>query len=203
MPRAHTSEEQMRIRRRLMESGRARFERQGLVRTTISELAEDAGIGKGGFYKYFRSKEALFLEILRLSEQRFREELVDDLSGSKPRSLLLALLEAPSKKLKEHPFLRLLLDPDTIAELTLRLGVETMQKEQQEDRAFFLRLAEDWKKLGILAETVEPEDVFAGLSGLFLIELERPLMKEEDIDRALSTIRSALLAAWLSKDETG
>lgn len=197
MPRAHTDEEQARIRKRLLESGRARFERQGLARTTISELALDAKIGKGGFYKYFPSKEELFMEILRHEERRFREELMDDLSGGEPRSLVVGLLEAPSKRLRERPFLRHLLDPETIAELTLRLGPETMRREQEGDRKFFLRLAKDWKKLGILKESLAPEDVFAGLSGLFLLELQRSLMDEADIERTLSTMRRALLENWV------
>ncbi len=197
MPRAHTEEEIARIRGALLDAGRTRFSRQGLSRTTISELSQDANIGKGSFYKYFESKEELFLAVSRLEEARYRQDLLDDLAGSSPRDLVQGLLEAPSRRLREHPFLRQLVDPETIGELMLRLGPERTKEEQETDRAFFVDLAERWKKMGILARDVSPDDVFSGLSGLFLIELSRDLMKEADIERALATIREALLERWV------
>lgn len=197
MPRAHTEEEVARIRRNLLEKGRARFERQGLLRTTIAELCEDASIGKGSFYKFYPSKEELFVAISHLEERRFRQDLLDDLAGDSHRKLVLGLLEAPSRRLREHPFLRSLLDPETIAELNLRLGSKRMRADQESDREFFIDLARRWKKMGILNKSVAPEDVFAALSGLFLVELGRPLMHETDIDRSLTTMRNALVDAWV------
>jgi AcrR family transcriptional regulator len=197
MPRAHTEEEVARIQRRLLEHGRERFARQGLSKTTISQLSEDAGIGKGSFYRFYPSKEELFLEITRLEEQRFRQDLLDELTGS-PRQLVMGLLEAPSRRVREHPFLRLLLDRDTIDELMLRLGPERMMDEQKQDRAFFFDLTRRWKKLRLLKKSVTPEEVFSSLSGLFLIELQRGLMPDEDIDRALSSLRQALLERWVA-----
>ncbi len=198
MPRAYTEQELSRIRRTLLEKGRERFQMKGLSKTTISDLCDDANIGKGGFYKFFPSKEELFLAISRLEEQRFRQELLDELAGNTNEDLVRGLLEAPSRRLREHPFLGLLLQPETLTELTVRLGAERMKEELEGDREFFIDLARRWKKMGILKKGVLEVDVFAGLSSLFLVELGRPLMSDEDIERCLATTRSAFLKAWVA-----
>lgn len=50
------------------------FSRKGFVRTTISDIAKEAGIGKGTFYEYFESKEA----VIHQTFDTFMQELVPD-----------------------------------------------------------------------------------------------------------------------------
>ena len=37
---------------------------KGMKKTTVDELAAEAGISKGAFYKFYPSKECLFLDML-------------------------------------------------------------------------------------------------------------------------------------------
>lgn len=50
------------------------FSRKGFSRTTISNIAEEAGIGKGTVYEYFESKEA----VIHKAFDTFMEELMPD-----------------------------------------------------------------------------------------------------------------------------
>ena len=63
MPRAYTEAEQAAIRARLLAEGERRFAEHGLHAVTIRALTQAAGIGKGSFYLFFDSKEALFFAI--------------------------------------------------------------------------------------------------------------------------------------------
>jgi AcrR family transcriptional regulator len=63
VPRAFNDDEIARIRAALLKSGRASFLERGLRGTTIGQLITSAGIGKGSFYQFFKSKEELFLEL--------------------------------------------------------------------------------------------------------------------------------------------
>jgi AcrR family transcriptional regulator len=49
----------------LMAYATQRFAEQGYHPTSVAEIVEGLGVGKGVFYWYFDSKEQLFLEILR------------------------------------------------------------------------------------------------------------------------------------------
>ena len=52
-------------RSQLMEVAALRFADQGYHPTSVAEIVEETGVGKGVFYWYFSSKEELFVEILR------------------------------------------------------------------------------------------------------------------------------------------
>lgn len=62
--RARGVEEKRARRRQLLDAAGERLDRAGFAATTMAEVAESAGLAKGTTYLYFRSKEALFLELL-------------------------------------------------------------------------------------------------------------------------------------------
>jgi AcrR family transcriptional regulator len=59
-----------RTRARLLEAGKAVFERDGFLQARISDIAAEAKVSHGSFYHYFDSKESLFREIAEEVEVR-------------------------------------------------------------------------------------------------------------------------------------
>jgi AcrR family transcriptional regulator len=59
-------------RRQLMEHATHRFAEQGYHPTSVAEIVQGVGVGKGVFYWYFSSKEELFVEILREAQRELR-----------------------------------------------------------------------------------------------------------------------------------
>ncbi len=55
-----------------MDFAAQRFAEQGYHPTSVAEIVEGLGVGKGVFYWYFSSKEELFLEILREAQHHLR-----------------------------------------------------------------------------------------------------------------------------------
>lgn len=51
-------------RQRVLAAARRRFETYGYRRTSIAEIARDAGIAVGTIYRYFPGKEAVFLAVV-------------------------------------------------------------------------------------------------------------------------------------------
>ena len=70
MASAFTSNEKETIRRLLMEAARHCAATIGMRKTTIDHLTSFAGISKSAFYKFYFSKEALFLEVLEEWHER-------------------------------------------------------------------------------------------------------------------------------------
>ncbi|MCB1008590.1 MAG: TetR family transcriptional regulator [Acidobacteria bacterium] len=62
--RARDEREKSARRRQLLDAAADRLDRLGYGAATMSEIAVAAGLAKGTTYLYFRSKEALFLELL-------------------------------------------------------------------------------------------------------------------------------------------
>ena len=61
---AFSQEENALIRQSLLAEGRRCAVTVGIRKTSVEQLTEAAGIYKGSFYKYFASKEMLFLAVL-------------------------------------------------------------------------------------------------------------------------------------------
>lgn len=71
MAKAFTEKEREEIRRRLQEEGLKQFKEKGLKKVSVRELTQAAGIAQGGFYTFYESKEALFLDCVnrRMTEK--------------------------------------------------------------------------------------------------------------------------------------
>lgn len=59
-------------RNELLAYATERFATNGYHPTSVAELVDGLGVGKGVFYWYFESKEDLFFEILRVGERELR-----------------------------------------------------------------------------------------------------------------------------------
>jgi len=62
--RARDEREKEARRRQLLDAAAERLDRLGYGAATMAEIADAAGLAKGTTYLYFRSKEALFLDLL-------------------------------------------------------------------------------------------------------------------------------------------
>ena len=59
-PAGHRTETQ----RKIVESARRLFNRHGFNQVSLDEIMSGAGLTRGGFYSYFRSKSDLYVEVL-------------------------------------------------------------------------------------------------------------------------------------------
>lgn len=60
-----TEQQRSAIRQRLFESAQRHALSDGVQRTSLDTLTSEAGISKSSFYKFYESKELLFLEVAR------------------------------------------------------------------------------------------------------------------------------------------
>ncbi|UCF97402.1 MAG: TetR/AcrR family transcriptional regulator [Spirochaetaceae bacterium] len=75
MPKAWSKHEKELVEQALRDEGRKLFERYGLQKTTVEEIARAAKISKGAFYLFHRSKEELYFRILEELEQEYHENV--------------------------------------------------------------------------------------------------------------------------------
>jgi len=66
----------------LMEAAMALFSERGVYGTRIEDITERADLGKGAFYNYFASKEALIAELVAQGVQTLDDEYLAQLTGS-------------------------------------------------------------------------------------------------------------------------
>ena len=71
MAKAFTEKKKEQIRERLQQEGLKQFKEKGLKKVSVQQLTREVGIAQGGFYSFYDSKEALFVDCVnrRLTEK--------------------------------------------------------------------------------------------------------------------------------------
>ena len=73
MPRRASGKARSVHEQRILVASRQRFASFGYRRTSIAEIARDAGIATGTVYRYFASKEELFRRVVQDLNERWIE----------------------------------------------------------------------------------------------------------------------------------
>lgn len=68
-------------RQQLLAAAAERFAEQGYDDTSVNQIVDDVGVGKGVFYWYFESKEDLLAELFREAREDLRRRQSDALRG--------------------------------------------------------------------------------------------------------------------------
>ena len=77
-----TDEQRLLIKKRLLESAQRHAIHTGVQKTSLDMLTSDAGISKSSFYKFYGSKEVLFLEVAGLWENQILQSAHETLIAS-------------------------------------------------------------------------------------------------------------------------
>jgi AcrR family transcriptional regulator len=73
-------------RRQLLDDAIRQFAERGYHATSVADICDSVGVGKGAFYWYFESKEQLFLEALAEAQAALRRAQ-EDAAGDEPDPL--------------------------------------------------------------------------------------------------------------------
>jgi len=173
MPKAFSEHEKETIRAQMYEKGRKLFEKQGIQKTSVDELAKAVGISKGAFYLFCESKEELFLEILERLETDFRTRIFDFSISSKSnaRQLLAKLFKDALLTWDEYPLLKNF----GMAEyeyLARKLPAQRVQAHANRDNEFVEEFIKRIKREGV-AVKAPPRVVSNLMKSLFFVGLHR------------------------------
>ena len=85
-------------RERLIEAAQTLFYHQGVNRTTLADIAQQAHVPLGNIYYHFCTKEALVEAVIEAHEQELQSMFAQWVSLSDPCQRLLAFLAASRKQ---------------------------------------------------------------------------------------------------------
>ena len=126
-----------------------RFATNGYHPTSVAELVDGLGVGKGVFYWYFESKEDLFLEILRTGERDLRRAQQESMGAeSDPLARMELAIRASMGWWAEHRELYVLIE-FARTEASFAPGVRKGEKVALEDTR---RLVQEALDSGAIAD---------------------------------------------------
>ncbi|MCX6130429.1 MAG: TetR/AcrR family transcriptional regulator [Proteobacteria bacterium] len=134
---------------RIMDAAQGLFSRYGLKKTSIEEIARDAGLGKGTVYLYFRSKDEIFEAVGRRFCQNIYFKLLHDVEQ----------IQDHSRKL--HQFI--LSHLQVIHDLVIQVGVTAEIFQEIEMNPSFREIQEEsQKRQNALLQKIIDDGVKAG-----------------------------------------
>jgi AcrR family transcriptional regulator len=168
--RARTDAQKEQRRTALLQAAAQLFEREGFDQVSLNGIARAANISKANIYRYFESREEIFLHLLLDDLRSLRAALVERLMQTAVAGNDGAVVEALLETFAEHPRLCTLLTVLT-AVLERNVDVDTVV----------------WFKASMLAEM-----------GLMLDALEDALpgLSSEQVQRFFSMCHLLLTGIW-------
>jgi TetR/AcrR family transcriptional regulator len=156
-------------KQRVLDTAIAEFARMGFARANVNTIAAKAGISVGSIYKYFPSKDALFLSITEQAHLLLEEALqgIDQVEGS-VYDKIEAMLSRAMQFAREKPDLNrvyLACMQEEMVEISAKLP---MQLELITTRYYRALIAEGQKK-GEIAPDLDPRLVSFCLDNLLLM----------------------------------
>lgn len=140
---AFTPEEREKIQRALLEAALRSASKGSARHVTVDELAREAGISKGAFYGFYKSKEHLFLDMVEMihGEMYGNAERTMAQSGDKPLNerVFLTIYEV-YRVAKERNVIDFM--TEEVPLMLRRLPMETGRKLYHDDSEYIKRLIE-------------------------------------------------------------
>ncbi|MBT8225405.1 MAG: TetR/AcrR family transcriptional regulator [Dactylosporangium sp.] len=194
MPRAFTTDEAAIIRSTLLGAGAACFARSGIRRTTVDELARAAGISKGAFYKFFPTKESLFLTLIEDYETSTHAE-IEAAVREDPGGGLEVLIDAALRATEQNPLLPVAMSDEGLA-LMRHMSDAEREAFVLRDVHLIDRILRVLSEAGVAVNV--PANVLVGLlRALVFVGWHRREVGEDLVDELAGWLTPTLRAAML------
>jgi AcrR family transcriptional regulator len=184
-------------RERILDAASRCFDRIGVPKTTVVDVAREAKVTRTTLYRYFESREAIVVGVMLRETHYFRERLLEALSGIDDvgefivEGILFCLREAPKRPL--HIYLsggeasnlmgRLFLSSEQLFEI----GIELVQP-----------LFEPAREKGLLRDGIELSTLLEWASRITLSYLTTPSSRVADEAEMRKLLRRLLLPAVMA-----
>ena len=192
MPKRFSEREKELIKKELQEKGAEQFAKYGLKKTTIDEIVKEVGISKGAFYKFYKTKEELFIDVTRKIEREYRATLDEEISRMSPPELSLEyILNRSIEIIENNPLILRLVRPDEFNYVYRKMPEEAFNENMEIDYNYTDSLIKRLEEKGIKLNCNNGQLMSLSLSVLALL-IYKDLIGNDNYKYALKTINKAL-----------
>jgi AcrR family transcriptional regulator len=152
--------------------GKELFSTKGFKDTNVSDITKMAGVAVGTFYKYFPSKEKLFIEIYKKENEKLKESFGEVLNlDDDPVNLVKQMLFLNLKGMSSNPILKEWYNKDFFDKLEKEFyeqgGLESAEVNN------ILGLIKKWKAEGKIRNDLDDEFIGAMIKSLYYVEIHK------------------------------
>lgn len=159
----------------IFNSGRKLFYDNGFKNTSISDIAEYAGIGVGTFYNYYDSKEDLFMEIYFKENEDLKEKILKSLDlNDNPKAMIKKMIIQNINEMNNNAILKEWYNKDLFVKLEKQFykqdGISKFDKMTSNDR---LGLIKNWQDEGKIRKDIDVKMINAIFNAILYIDIHK------------------------------
>lgn len=148
------------------------FEKNGFKNTNISDITKKANIAVGSFYKYYSSKEELFLEIFIKEDLNVKKTLIANISyKDDPINFTKEYIIKYFNEMTKNNILKEWYIKDIKSSVKIEKILQKEHNHYTED--LFIELIEQWKKMGMIKKNIDSNYMLTLFNSLSYIELNK------------------------------
>lgn len=163
---------------RILDAAATLFLRYGYARTTLDEIAREAGVGRGTLYLHWKTRDALLTALVTREKVAMGEDIKQRIAGDPAGATLGALLKHSALALMQRPLLKavMLRDPEVLGKMVER---EASNSATVELLAGFTAYLQDLRTQGLVRTDLSLHQLAAIFSSIFVgFFLSLPLLPE-------------------------
>ena len=150
------------------------FSEKGFKDTNISEITQKAGMAVGSFYKYYPSKEKLFMDIYIDENTKLKKSCLESLDLTQsPLEVIMQMLALNADGLNANPILREWNNKSVFAK------IEQLYREENGLQAVdflydsFLVLIEQWQAQGKMRKDIDSKMIMMIFAAIINVETHK------------------------------
>lgn len=180
--------EKEQIRQCLLTRGKELFMQYGLAKTSIDDLVQACGIGKGSFYKFFSSKEELFYVILNGQEEIRNRLIVEHLKEDlPPKELIASFFRLAYRLADENSLVQQWLQEGEAERIMRKLPKHLIQNSAQDHIEKGRIFVQTLMQRGVLKEG-DPEVIEGVLRAVLMLSLLQDRLGKELFPKIMDVI---------------
>lgn len=201
MGKAFSKEESEIIRNEIIKKAEEIFVIKGLKKARVEDITEAVGIAKGSFYRFFLSKEILFMEILNKLDFECKEKFQNfEIESTLNNKFDFNLFFTKMFGLFNDNLLlkKLFTGQEDFAYLMEKMPPELIAEHLKADENFFLDFFKSWKERGIVSNEIDSLLLFSLIQSIILNFVNESILGKEIFPRVLE-VQIDMLCNWLNR----
>ena len=177
------------IKKEIFDISRSLFYEKGFKKTNISEITNRAGIAVGSFYKFYSSKEELFIDVFLREDKELKKTIVKTTDFDNDIAIVIKeVIEKLLTGMKENPILEEWYRKESFNTIIKKVAGDKLEDYEDEFYTFFLDIVGKWQEKGLLRKDVDKEYILALFNSLVFIEIHKTEIGIEHFPKLLEDL---------------
>ena len=155
----------------IFQRGKELFERKGYKDTSVAEIMQAAGYATGSFYRFYPSKDHLFMDIYNQENVALKHNIIDtiDIHGE-PMAVMQEMMEKNLVGMKQNPILREWYNRDSFDKIERSFRETGAMENVDFLYDSFIEVVRTWQREGRMRSDIGAEMIMAIFTALINID---------------------------------